>query len=114
MKLVASALLAAPACVLLLFAIGEMASGDASGVQHIPEALPLLLLVVAAWRYPRWTGIALLTLGTMLLGVWLVWIFAGGHTGRGEIVGWFAAAVIFFGLPLVAGWLLLRASRRTT
>jgi len=114
LKLLATVLLAVPAGVLLLFAIAEVAAGEVSGVQHIPEALPLLLLVVAAWRYPRWAGIALLTVGTMLLGVWLVWIFAGGHTGRGEIVGWFAAAVIFFGLPLVAGWLLLRASRRTT
>jgi len=91
-----------------------MASGEISGVQHIPEALLLLLLAVAAWRYPRWTGIALLTLGPLLLGVWLVWIFAGGHTDRGNIAMWFAAALILFGPPLAAGWLLLRASRRAS
>ncbi len=111
MKLVASVLLAVPAGVLLLFAVGEMASGEISGVQHIPEALLLVVLAAAAWRYPRWTGIALLTIGTLLLATWLVWIFAGGHVDRGSIAMWFVAALVLFGPPLAAGWLLLRATR---
>lgn len=112
-KLLALALLAVPAVVLLLFAFGEMFGGDISGVQHIPEAVLLLLLAAAAWRYPREVGVALLAIGSLLLAAWLFFVFTQREpTSHGsEFLMWVVAALMLFAPPLVAGWLLLRSSR---
>lgn len=113
LKLIALALLAVPAVVLLLFAFGEMFSGEISGVQHIPEAGLLVLLMAAAWRYPRGVGVVLLSLGSLLLVVWLIWSARDG-ADVGDILTLVAAALILFVPPLLAGWLLLQASRPGT
>jgi hypothetical protein len=113
LKLVAIVLIGVPAAVLLLFAVAEMAGGDVSGVQHIPEALLLFALAAAAWRYPRPAGLGLLVGGAVLLVIWLTWVVASGRADWADAPGWFVSAAILFGLPLTAGWLLLRASRMT-
>ncbi len=46
LKLAASALLAVPITVLLVFAVGEVAAGDLTGLQHLLQALPLC----SCWR----------------------------------------------------------------
>jgi hypothetical protein len=113
LKLAASALLALPAAVLLLFGIGEMAAGDISGVQHLPEAAALLLLLVAGWRYPRRAGLTLLGVGALLFALWLIFVLADGDPSPEgfAILAWVAAGLILFAPPIVAGWLLLKASR---
>jgi hypothetical protein len=112
LKLAASVLLAVPIALLLLFTIGEMTGGDLSGAQHIVQVAPLLLLLIAGWRYPRLAGIALLGLGVLLLVIWLVFVVVEGE--RGEIVMWVGAGLLLFVLPLTAGWLFLKAGRTAT
>lgn len=119
LRLLASALLAVPLGVLLLFGLGEMAEGDLSGVQHLVEAAPLLVLLVAGWRFPRAAGVALLVLGPGLLAVWVLLIATG--TFRPPVAGtaplamkallWLAVPLTLFAPPTLAGWLLVRSSK---
>jgi len=112
LRLAAIALLAVPAGVLLLFAFGEMIGGDPTGVQHIPEAAVLILLIAVAWRHARVTGIILLASGTLLFAVWLVWAvyLREPQANESPLLMLVLAAIVLFLPPLVAGWLLLRAS----
>jgi cytochrome bd-type quinol oxidase subunit 1 len=107
LKVAALLLLAVPAAVLAAFAIGETAGGDVSGLQHVPEAAALLVLLVAGWRYPRATGAILLVLGSVLFAVWFV--FAVANLNPLAVV---VTALILFAPPIVAGWLLYRAGSR--
>ncbi len=113
--LTAMALLAVPAGVLLLFALGEIASGDISGVQHIPEAALLLGLMVAAWLFPQPVGAALMAIGSVLLMLWLAFILVSrpsGMDGAGILV-WLGAGLILFAFPIAAGYLLFTRGHRT-
>ena len=102
-KAVAIVLLGIPALVLMALAIGEMASGEASGIQHVPEALLLLVVAGAAWRYPRMVGNIVLVGGGILFLAWIVWV----ATVRGSDA--LPGAVLFLA-PLISGWLLRHAS----
>jgi len=51
----------------LLFSMGEVRGGDLSGILHLIPALLIIVLVVAAWKWPRTGGIALLLAGTVIL-----------------------------------------------
>lgn len=115
LKLAASALLTVLVTVLLAFAIGEVAGGDLSGLQHLLQALPLLLLLAAAWRYPRPAGLALIGVAMVLLPVWLLLVFTDRDPALRDIpiMRWAGTGALFFLPPLVAGWLLFRAGRRT-
>ncbi len=106
LKIAAIALLLVPIAILLLFAIGETAGGDWSGLQHVPEAAVLLVLLAAAWRYPYVTGLVLMAAGVALFAGWLV--FALANLSASAIV---VAALMLFAPPIVAGWLLYRAGQ---
>jgi hypothetical protein len=113
LKLAASALIAVPAALLLALAIGEMAGGEASGIQHVPEAAALLLLLVAAWRYPHVTGLLLVAIGVIVFTLWLVLIVTSADIDWHsiEILGWIGAGLMVFALPVVGGLLLIKAAR---
>ncbi len=110
-KLAASVLLGVPFTVLLVFAVGEMVGGELSGAQHLVQAAPLLLLLVAAWRYPRMVGLLLLGLGALLFGIWLIFFASEADPHGIEILGWVVSGLLLFIPPLAAGWLLLRVRR---
>jgi hypothetical protein len=120
LRLAAMVLLAAPAPFLLALGIGEMSEGALSGIQHIPEALVLLLVAAVAWWRPRIAGIVVIAVSSLLFVLWLGWIapwivFAGEVNGNDWLLLlWVMGAAIPFVPPFVAGWLLLRstASRR--
>lgn len=107
-KLTASGLLAGPIALLLLLGLGEMASGEMSGVQHLVEAVPLLLVVVACWRWPRTAGIVLLFGGTLVFLLWLAFILTATERASPTSLAFVGIALV--GPPLLAGALLLRAS----
>lgn len=109
LKTVAVGLLAIPAVLLTVLAIGEMVGGDMAGAQHIPEALALIVLAAAAWRYPTRVGAILMVAGAVLLALWsLMSLTADRHDSPASLV---MVAVMLFFPPLVAGWLLYSAGR---
>jgi len=68
-KIAALALLGLGVVFYLLFAVGETAGGDISGVQHFPPAAILAVLMWVGWRRPRTAGIVLLALAVLLVVV---------------------------------------------
>jgi cytochrome bd-type quinol oxidase subunit 1 len=105
LKIAASALLAIPILVLLTFTFGETLGGDVSGLQHLLQAAPLVVLLVASWRFPWQGGIALLVIGISVLSFWLFFALEGEMSVAGLAV----TVVLLFAPPLVAGWLFLKA-----
>jgi cytochrome bd-type quinol oxidase subunit 1 len=71
-KIAGMALLLLPLGILLLFTIGEAVSGDVEGLQHLVQAAPLVLLAVAAWRWPTPIGAILIAVGIGLGVVYVV------------------------------------------
>lgn len=114
LKLVALGLLALPATGLLLLAVGEVAAGDISGLQHVPEAVMLVVCMALGWRHPRETGWVLLAAGSVLLagGLWLNLSRDNFDQAGPTLLLWTAIFALLFAPPLLAGWLLLIAGRR--
>jgi cytochrome bd-type quinol oxidase subunit 1 len=109
-KAIAVGLLSIPALLLTALAVGEMAGGDVSGVQHVPEALARAVLALVAWRHPRRVGAILLVAGVILLAAWMgLTLSADRHDSGATLV---LIAAMLFVPPLVAGWLLYTAGRR--
>jgi hypothetical protein len=103
-KLAALVLLAFGVVFYLTFAVGEMAAGDVSGVQHLPPAIILAALLWLAWRRTYAAGIALLVLSVPLAIAYVVVLVV-----RDLPLPW----ALWVALPPVAtGLLLLRAGRR--
>ena len=109
LQLVASALLVVPIVLLMILAVGEMVGGDVSGAQHVVMAIPLILLLAGAWRYPRATAIVLVFFGLVML---LMWSLAAATTDirHDEIWVFILMILLISGTPLAAAWLLWRAS----
>lgn len=84
--------------ILLLFAVGETAGGDWSGLGHLIQALPIALLMWLGWKRPLWGGIFLLVLG------FLSW-YSFGDALRGP--GWLAPFLIIIAPLIISGVLLL-------
>lgn len=101
---IALALLGIPAAMLLLLAFGEMAGGEASGVQHLPEAAALVGVMALAWRFPHVAGAILLVAGTALGVLWVTLTVLEGRPG--EFGANLMAGGVLFLPPVVAGWLL--------
>jgi hypothetical protein len=110
--LIAVGLIAIPAGIFAFLAIGELASGDITGIQHIPEAGLMLALALVAWRYPRAAGTALIAIGVLLLGFMSLVVLPDAEPSGAEVWIWPVMAVLLFGTPVLAGLLLLRSARR--
>ena len=106
-KIAAMALLAVPLTLLLALTIGETVGGGWSGLQHLAQAAPLLVILMVAWRRPYAAGIASLALGAVAFVLWLV--FAVRNLEPAAIV---LTAAMLFVPALIAGWLLVQAGRR--
>ena len=107
----ATVLLGVPAILLLVLGVGEMIGGDMSGFQHVVESAALIALMHGAWRYPRAAGVILVAGAVLLFVAWLALMSARGELGELGLLGWLTVGLLLFLPPLLAGWLLLRASR---
>lgn len=101
-KVLALVPLGLTAGVLLLFTLGETASGDWSGLGHLVQLLPVLFLMWLSWRRP--------SLGALLL-IALAAVAAISYYGRLSAVAltppfWLLVAPI-----LIAAALLFAAGR---
>ena len=88
----------------LMFAVGELAGGDVSGVQHFLPVAILVALAIVAWYRPRAAGIALLAL-TVPLGAAYIAVLVV----RDLPPTWALMIVL---PPVMTGLLLFRAGRR--
>ena len=104
--MVATVLLGVWLAVFLFIAVAEMSGGDVSGAQHLGEVALVLLLMLAAWRYPRAVGVLLLVLGALLLVLMLVRFETGPRPDGAEAVVWPIMGLLLVVPPLAAGWLL--------
>ena len=102
-KRVALGLLGLGILFYLTFAVGELAGGDVSGVQHFLPAAILAVLAIVAWKHPRRAGIALLALAIPLGAAYIADLVV-----RDLPLTWALWVVL---PPLVTGYLLLRAGR---
>ena len=91
-----------PLAILLLFAIGETAGGDWSGLGHLIQAIPIALLMWLGWKRPLWGGILLLVLSLIA-----AYAFTNPVSGR----DWLAPLLIIVAPLIVSGILFLSAAR---
>ena len=68
-KIAALVLLGLGVAFFLMFAVGETAGGDITGVQHFPPAAILAALMYVAWKRPFAAGVILLALAVLLAAV---------------------------------------------
>ena len=87
--------------ILLLFAIGETAGGDWSGLGHLIQVIPIGLLMWLGWKRPLWGGIFLL-----LMGILASLFFSDALRGP----EWLAPFLIIIAPLFLAGILLLGAA----
>ena len=85
----------------LAFAVGEIAGGDIGGLQHLPPAALLAVLLWVGWRRPRPAGIVLLVLAVPLALAYLALLVVGDPP-----LTW---ALVVTLPPVVTGLLLVRA-----
>jgi hypothetical protein len=98
-------LLAIPVGFFCLFAVGEAASGDWSGLSHLLQALPIVLLGLAAIRWPTAAGTILLVVGLVIMAA-----YAAITADRFEVATIVIVEVVF-AFPVVSGALLVLAGR---
>ncbi len=103
-KIMGLILLIIPVLFLIVFAVGESAGGDLSGLGHLVQAAPLVILAFLAWKRPRAGGLLLIGLGALLV----LWFLL--FTNNPERI----AIVLVFGPPIFSGLLFLMAARRQT
>jgi hypothetical protein len=97
-------LLIIPVLFLTVFAVGESVGGDLSGLGHLVQAAPLVILAFLAWKRPRVGGLLLIGFGTLLALRFLLF------TNNPEPI----AILLVFGPPILSGLLFLIAARRQT
>lgn len=100
-KIVAMIFPGAVIAILLLFGLGETIGGDWSGLGHLIQAAPIVLLMWLGWKRPFWGGILLLILG-------LVAWYSIADAMRGP--EWLAPLLIIIAPLFLSGILLLSAA----
>lgn len=103
LKKIGLTILFVPLGFLSLFLVGETLTGDWSGFGHLFQLVPLVLLILLAWKKPLWAGILLVTL-SLLFGGWYV---LDGSEQMQTIV---LVELILFTPLLVSGILLILSS----
>ncbi len=101
-KTIGLILLLIPILFLTYFAVGESVSGDLSGLSHLIQAAPLVILALLAWKRPRAGGLLLIGLGVLLALRFLLF------TNNPEVI----AILLVFSPPILSGLLFLMAARR--
>lgn len=91
----------------LVFAIGEIAGGEISGIQHLPPAAVLGVLLWLGWRRPRAAGLVVLFAFALPLTIAFVFGVATDNVRTGEM--WLAVLIPV--VPVLIGLLFLWAAR---
>ena len=101
LKITALIFLGWTSAILLLFMIGEIVGGEWSGLGHLIQVIPILLLMWLGWKRPLSGGILLLVLGFIAFHSFVSAL-------RGP--GWLAPFMTIIAPLLLSGFLLLGAA----
>jgi hypothetical protein len=102
-----------PIAFLLLFTIAETVGGDISGLVHLIQAAPLIILAIFAWKKPELGGKILVVIAVLLAITGLahaVLVRVMGMEGMG--IGPLISGVLLFLVPPIISGLLFVASAR--
>jgi hypothetical protein len=97
------ALLVVPLGFLGLFTVGEVAGGDAGGLSHAVQALPLIVVAAAAYRWPLQAGCVLIAGG---LAIVIAYALVASSRFEATTI---AIVEAVLALPVVSGALLVLA-----
>lgn len=103
-KMIGISLLSLTLGFLLLFTIGEVLSGDISGLSHLLQIVPILLLLILSFKKPKIAGF-LLTSSSLTLG--LLYPFRASFNLQAIII----VEIILF-LPLVLSGIFFMLSAK--
>ncbi|MDA0365842.1 MAG: hypothetical protein O3B31_14195 [Chloroflexi bacterium] len=107
LRAIATAAIAPVVAVLVLFVVGEAGGGDLSGLQHVVQLAPLVLIVAAAWRFPTVGGGLLVVLSLVLIVGYPVWALDREISPLGIVL----VEALLLLPPLASGLLFLAAGR---
>lgn len=111
LRAIATAAIAPVVAVLMLFVVGEAGGGDLSGLQHVVQLAPLVLIVAAAWRFPTVGGgllvVLSLVLSLVLIVGYPVWALDREISPPGIVL----VEALLLLPPLASGLLFLAAGR---
>lgn len=107
LKITAVTLLLIPLVLLFMLAIGELVGGELPGLEHILQALPLVLLTYVAWRFPNKGGKFIFSIA-VLLGILYVFYPPIGFPLEFRLINSF----ILFGPAALAGIIFITASQK--
>lgn len=105
LKKIGVGLLFIPLSILLLFTFGEVFSGDMSGLSHLIQAAPLLLLILFSIKKPYTGGLLLLIAGFVLGVLYVIWAPLEPQTIL-------IVESLLFLPPIISGLLLVLSSRK--
>jgi hypothetical protein len=105
LKKIGIGLLLIPLAFLLFFTFGEVFSGDISGLSHLIQAAPLVLLMLLASKKSFLGGIILLIVG-LFLGI----LYPLRAPFNLQTI--FLVEILLFVPPFISGLLLILSSKR--
>ncbi|MBU1166890.1 hypothetical protein KKC60_00585 [Patescibacteria group bacterium] len=102
LKAIGLSVLLIPTLFFLIFLVGETVGGDISGISHILQIIPIIVLGIIGLKYPYIGGLILTIIGTILFILYAI---------SAELQSLFLGLIIF--LPLIiSGILLILSARR--
>lgn len=113
LKIAGLVILLFPIAFLLLFTIAETVSGDISGLGHLIQLAPLVILAIFARKKPDLGGKIFVVIGVLLAIIYLA-IAIPRTVGRegmgiGVLIG---TMLLFFVPPIISGLLFIVSARK--
>lgn len=101
LKKIGLSILSIPTLFILMFLIGETIGGDITGIGHLFQIIPLIILGLIAYKFPFIGGIFLTVIGATLLALYTI------LTGLQ-----FPIVDVLIFLPIIASGIILIISSR--
>ena len=103
--MVGEILLSIPAIFFLIFAVGEAGGNITSGLSHFIQMVPVVVLPILAWNYPKKTGYILSTLAVILTVLYFL------PTGKSINLENILVPLILFVPPFIAGVFFVKSEK---
>ena len=106
-----------PIAILLLFTIAETVGGDISGLGHLIQLAPLVILAIFAWKKPDLGGKILVVIAVLLaiIGGAPMFLFRATSEegmGIGALISTMLFMLLLFVPPIISGLLFIASARK--